>query len=458
VASADIVKLVVATETVADALSISVQAERIREILGNNADESISGGGRGNTSCGPSVIAIGMGKQGVISRALNVTLSPVTHPLLPIRAAPGQLSLHEIRQMRTALRVCRPKAFFLFGSPVSQSLSPRIYNTGFASLGLPHRYGLIETTSAADVMTALTSTGKEGELSSLKFVAPQDNQLEASMWTSAASFPRTIGGGSVTMPLKLDVLPFCDSLSPSAKRIGAVNVLTVIETAGGGDDKQLIRGDNTDWLGIYWPLQRSLKERRHALIGGGEGGGGGSGKNGEIAKTPALLVVGAGGTALAVAYAAMKLNLKLLVHNRTLSRAEDLARGWDAIIVPTLLLAEDQKPDFPFEIVAIVCALPPAAQWTAPPWLLRNKPVVFDVCYRPRITPLLAQAREAKCPVVEGVEMLIAQGVAAFSIWTGLLVEGTDDVDGMEVGPAVPVAEIAKEVYKALELMPSLQN
>jgi hypothetical protein len=54
--------------------------------------------------------------------------------------------------------------------------------------------------------------------------------------------------------------------------------------------------------------------------------------------------------------------------------------------------------------------------------------------------------------------MLIAQGVAAFSIWTGLLVEGADDVDGMEVGPAVPVAEIAKEVYKALELMPSLQN
>lgn len=455
-ARADIVKLVVATETVADALSISVQAERIREILENNADESISGGGRGGASCGPSVIAIGMGKQGVISRALNVTLSPVTHPLLPSRAAPGQLSLHEIRQMRTALKVCTPKAFFLFGSPVSQSLSPRIYNTGFASLGLPHRYGLIETTSAADVMTALKSTGKEGELSSLKFRAPQDNELEASLWTSAASFPRTIGGGSVTMPLKLDVLPFCDSLSPSAKKIGAVNVLTIIER--GGNNKHRIRGDNTDWLGIYWPLERCLKERRHALIGGdGGGGGGGSDRNGEVPKTPALLVVGAGGTALAVAYAAMKLNLKLLVHNRTLSRAEELARGWDAIIVPTLQ-AEDQQPDFPFEIVAIVCALPPSAQWTAPPWLLRNKPVVFDVCYRPRITPLLAQAREARCPVVEGVEMLIAQGVAAFSIWTGLLVEGADDVDGMEVGPAVPVAEIAKEVYKALELMPGLQN
>ena len=456
VTRADIVKLVVATETVADALSVSVQADRIREILANTTSEFIST--ESKSACS-TVIAIGMGKQGVISRALNLSLSPVTHPLLPTRAAPGQLSLKEIRQMRTEMRVCTPKAFFLFGSPVTQSLSPRIHNTGFASLGLPHRYGLIETTSAVDVMKALHSTGDEGELSSLNFRAPQDEQ-DASYWTNATFFPQIIGGGNVTMPLKVDVLPLCDTLSPSARRIGAVNVLTVMHTNNKSKNNtsnekgnRIIQGENTDWLGIYWPLMRSLRERRQALLG--EGGEGFSKKE-ELKKVPALLVIGAGGTALAVAYAAMKLKLKLLVHNRTLSRAEELAKGWDAVIIPTLQ-SEDQQPDFPYEIVAIVCALPPSAQWTAPLWLLRNKPVVFDVCYRPRVTPLLAQAREAKCPVVEGVEMLIAQGVAAFSIWTGLLIEGTDDVEGIEVGPAVPVVEIAREVYKALEFMPDCQ-
>ena len=130
-----------------------------------------------------------------------------------------------------------------------------------------------------------------------------------------------------------------------------------------------------------------------------------------------------------------------------------------ALIVPTLVVSSDEQDlDFPFEIVALVCALPPTAQWTAPVWLLRNKPVVFDVCYRPRITPLLSQARKFDCPVLEGIVMLIAQGLAAFSLWTGLDVSASNDyddvVDDVEVGPAVPVAEIAREVYKALEDMP----
>lgn len=430
-ARADIVKLVVVAESIFDAISISAIAQRIRENLSTNISS-------------PIVIALGMGEQGVLSRALNSILSPVTHSSLPTRAAPGQLSLREIRAMRTSLRVCTPKAFFLFGSPVSQSLSPRIHNTGFACLGLPHKYGLVETSSPIDVLTVLQSIDGDG-LTKVKLCVPLDNHLEAtsSVWTNPLSYPSIIGGGNVTMPLKVDILPFCNKLSTAAKRIGAVNVLTVVEDKKSG--KRLIYGDNTDWLGIYKPLQRGLKERRNIT-------------RGNLSKKPsALLVIGAGGTALAVAYAAMKLNLKLLVHNRTVSKAEELAKDWDAIIVPTLGVSSDEQDlDFPFEIVALVCALPPTAQWTAPVWLLRNKPVVFDVCYRPRITPLLSQARKFDCPVIEGIEMLIAQGLAAFSLWTGLDVttSNDDDDDDVEVGPAVPVAEIAREVYKALEDMP----
>ncbi|KIJ49331.1 hypothetical protein M422DRAFT_246423 [Sphaerobolus stellatus SS14] len=71
--------------------------------------------------------AINMGQAGQMSRILNTILTPVTHPSLPTKAAPGQLS------------------FYLFGSPISQSMSPTIHNTGFETLGLPHHCGLYET-------------------------------------------------------------------------------------------------------------------------------------------------------------------------------------------------------------------------------------------------------------------------------------------------------------------------
>jgi hypothetical protein len=47
----------------------------------------------------------------------------------------------------------------------------------------------------------------------------------------------------------------------------------------------------------------------------------------------------------------------------------------------------------------------------------RVRPVVFDVAYRPRVTPLLAQARAAGCEVIEGGEMLVHQGAAAWALW-----------------------------------------
>ena len=48
----------------------------------------------------PGLILLAMGKDGWISRMLNQTFTPVTHPALPFPAAPGQLSTAEIQKYR----------------------------------------------------------------------------------------------------------------------------------------------------------------------------------------------------------------------------------------------------------------------------------------------------------------------------------------------------------------------
>lgn len=46
------------------------------------------------------------------------------------------------------------------------------------------------------------------------------------------------------------------------------------------------------------------------------------------------------------------------------------------------------------------------------------QPVVFDAAYKPALTPLLAQAKEAQCPYVQGADMLVEQGLEQFHLWT----------------------------------------
>lgn len=52
------------------------------------------------------------------------------------------------------------------------------------------------------------------------------------------------------------------------------------------------------------------------------------------------------------------------------------------------------------------CVCPPA------------QPVVFDAAYKPALTSLLAQAKEARCPYVQGADMLVEQGLEQFQLWT----------------------------------------
>jgi hypothetical protein len=96
-------------------------------------------------------IAICTGDRGRLARVLNRFLTPVTHPLLPTVAAPGQMSTTEIHQARNTLGIMPKKNFYLFGKPISQSRSPTIHNTAFKLLGLPHQYHLFESEDISEI-------------------------------------------------------------------------------------------------------------------------------------------------------------------------------------------------------------------------------------------------------------------------------------------------------------------
>lgn len=94
------------------------------------------------------LIALNMGSMGKISRALNLFLSPVTHPALLTSAAPGQLSVSQINQLRyngglpndEIGGLLQKRYFYLFGTPIAHSFSPLLHNTGFKVLGFPYEY------------------------------------------------------------------------------------------------------------------------------------------------------------------------------------------------------------------------------------------------------------------------------------------------------------------------------
>ena len=401
----DAVKLVVAVDAPWRAAAYLEDAAEARKCVAGAA-----------SSCGvslPPFIALAMGSAGRLTRALNTFFTPVTHALLPAAAAPGQVTGAALRTLRAALGLggaSSPRAFYLFGRPVAQSLSPALHNAAFRALGLPHGYGLVDTVDAAEVARLVGGGG--GGVGGV--VAPRSGAFEG------GALPSAIGGANITMPLKQEIIPFCAAISPEAAAIGAVNVLVALP---GG-----LYGANTDWLGVYWPLAQRLQQQQQ---GSGSGG--------------IALIVGAGGTARAACYAASRLGLRVRVHNpRTPGKAGALAAAFGGEEVASL---DAPCPRLlPAQPRVLITTLPPSAGWVAPQWLLRGGgPVVFDVAYRPRVTPLLAQAAAEGCDTVEGVEMLVCQGLGALALWLGKGGRG-----GL-CGAGVPAAEATRAVYEALE-------
>ncbi|KAM0257188.1 hypothetical protein ACHAQJ_004550 [Trichoderma viride] len=94
----------------------------------------------------PPLSAVNMGEIGQFSRTLNTVFSPITHPLLPIIAAPGQMSTAEINGALALLGQLPKKYFYGISSAAARSVAPRapFYEKCFNELGLPHQFAVVE--------------------------------------------------------------------------------------------------------------------------------------------------------------------------------------------------------------------------------------------------------------------------------------------------------------------------
>lgn len=197
----------------------------------------------------------------------------------------------------------------------------------------------------------------------------------------------SIRGVGVSMPYKLEVIPYLDALSPLAERIGAVNTIV-------NDDGRLT-GHNTDAIGA----RRALEEATTL-----------DGKR--------VLLLGAGGAARAVAVSLADAGAKLTIANRDVGKGEALAAHvgavardaseagrageYDVVVNATSRGMADVDPSSPI-----------------PPGALGAGQVVMDIVYKPLETALVAQARAASATAIGGARMLLFQAMEQFRLYTG---------------------------------------
>jgi shikimate dehydrogenase len=194
-------------------------------------------------------------------------------------------------------------------------------------------------------------------------------------------------GVNVTIPHKQAALALADSATPAAQAIGAANTLT-FEPGGA------ILADNTDAPGLL----EALREQRIELAG------------------RRALVLGAGGAARAAVWALVGAGADVEVWNRTPERAAALARDLGAhhavvpegadIVVNATSLGLDHNIDL-FKAIPLKADTFGAGS------------CVIDMVYGSGETRFLEAARSRGARVVDGLEILVAQGVASFERWTG---------------------------------------
>ncbi len=195
-----------------------------------------------------------------------------------------------------------------------------------------------------------------------------------------------IQGASVTIPHKEKVIPLLDEIDSVAQKIGAVN--TVINSNG------TLKGLNTDWLGATRALEEEID------------------LNGMQA-----VILGAGGSARAIGFGLLEKGAKFVLCSRTESRGRDLA---DELGCPWVSLAEADNLSGDILINATSVGMQPQIENSPVPELILSRfQVVMDIVYAPLKTRLLQEAERNGCKIINGLEMLLYQGVAQFELWTG---------------------------------------
>jgi shikimate dehydrogenase len=252
----------------------------------------------------------------------------------------------------------------VWGHPVSHSRSPVMHNAALAALGLDWVY------------------------------VPFD--VDPIRVEAAVAAVRALGliGINVTVPLKEAILPYLDEIDPAARVVGSVNTIH-------NRDGRLY-GTSTDGPGFLNALRAV----------------------GQDVEGRRVYLLGAGGSARAVAFALAARGVRVQIANRTAERAAALAAAVNGHYPGAAAVAAWGGEAAPFDLLVNTTSLGMSPQEDAlpelPPNAFRDRPFVYDLIYAPPETRLLRAAREAGCGTSNGVGMLVQQGALSLALWTGL--------------------------------------
>lgn len=315
----------------------------------------------------PPLVAVAMGRAGealrVTARAAGAHFSTYAPPAGWPATAPGQSDSARIRarHRRWGAKLASPAPLHgVAGFPVAQSLSPAMHEAAFRHSGIEAAY--------------------------LPFEVPPED-LAAFL---AAARLAGAAGLNLTIPHKEAAVPLLDGLDEDAARIGAVN--TILPADDG------LFGTNTDWIGAVGALEEAL---------------------GEPLAGKRASVIGAGGAARAVLYGLRRSGAAATVYARDETRGAACAARFGAEYAPLDRL-RGASADLLVNTTPVGMAGGPAeGQSPAPAEAAAAHEVVFDLVFHPRRTPLLELAAAAGKREASGLRMLVLQGAAAFTRWTG---------------------------------------
>lgn len=301
----------------------------------------------------PRTSAICMGEKGIFARVLG----PIVGNLIDYasvnfeeRTGPGQLTVSEwIDIYRYPSLNGETSIYGLIGDPVEKSPGHLYHNAVFQKRDLNAVYVKIVI--------------KPEEL-------PEFIPLAISLG---------IRGLSVTIPLKEKILPFLNEVELATRQIGAVNTLLF--------KNGKVIGANTDGLGALDAIEKKTPVRGKKVV-----------------------LLGAGGAARSIAYEAKVRGADVLILNRTVQRAKEVAQdlgckagGLDEIPSVYDILINCSPDPMPID-----------------PKKTKSETLAMDVVYFPKETPFLKEASLKGCQIVYGEEMFLNQAARQTAFWIGL--------------------------------------
>ena len=260
------------------------------------------------------------------------------------------------------------KYCYVIGDPVSHSLSPKIHNAGYHSLGIQDNFFYS------------------------KIVVNPENIEDFIM---NFNFNETIGL-SCTSPIKELLVKYLDELDESVKMIEAVNTIKNINGK--------LKGFNTDWLGVVTPFEL----------------------RGIDLKDKHVVVLGTGGAAKAACYGVNRRGGIPVVFGRNQQVGFEMARKFNGEFISFNEIDKVQNYRYIFNATTIGMQLKDmdspnenTLNTPIPKQYLNPEMVIFDSIYKPLETELLKNAKEAGATVINGLNMLLYQALEQFRIFTG---------------------------------------